>query len=172
MHAGGRVDRAIFPGTFDPVTLGHLDIVRRALTIFDHIVIGVAEQREKRVLFSTDERVEMIREATADLVGVEVQSFEGMLVEFARSVGVRAVIRGLRVISDFEYEFQMALMNRRLDEGIDTVFLMPSERHIYLNSTVVREIARLGGPVEAFVPPLVAKRLRARFAGGPTSVAP
>jgi pantetheine-phosphate adenylyltransferase len=166
------VDRAIFPGTFDPVTLGHLDIVRRALTIFDHIVIGVAEQREKRVLFSTEERVEMIREATADLAGVEVESFDGMLVQFARAAGVRAVIRGLRVISDFEYEFQMALMNRRLDEGIDTVFLMPSERFIYLNSTVVREIARLGGPVETFVPPLVAKRLRARFAAGPTSVEP
>jgi len=166
------VDRAIFPGTFDPVTLGHLDIVRRALTIFDRIVVAVAEQREKRVLFSLEERVEMIREATADLSGVEVESFDGMLVEFARARGVRAIIRGLRVISDFEYEFQMALMNRRLDEGIDTIFLMPSERHIYLNSTVVREIARMGGPIEAFVPPGVTKRLRARFTAGATRVAP
>ncbi len=166
------MDRAIFPGTFDPVTLGHLDIVRRALTIFDRIVVAVAEQREKRVLFSLEERVEMIREATADLSGVEVESFDGMLVEFARARGVRAIIRGLRVISDFEYEFQMALMNRRLDEGIDTIFLMPSERHIYLNSTVVREIARMGGPIEAFVTPGVTKRLRARFTAGPTRVAP
>ncbi len=166
------MDRAIFPGTFDPVTLGHLDIIRRALTIFDRIVVAVAEQREKRVLFTLDERVTMIREATADLTGVEVESFEGMLVAFARARGVRAVIRGLRVISDFEYEFQMALMNRRLDEAIDTIFLMPSERHIYLNSTVVREIARLGGPIEAFVPPGVAKRLRARFAAGPTNLTP
>ncbi len=105
----------------------------------------------------------MIRESTKDLPGVEVESFDGMLVDFARSRRAQAVIRGLRVISDFEYEFQMALMNRRLDDQIDTVFLMPSERYIYLNSTLVREIARLGGPIEGFVPPGVAQRLRERF---------
>jgi pantetheine-phosphate adenylyltransferase len=157
------VERAIFPGTFDPVTLGHLDILRRGLSIFDRILVAVATQREKQVIFSVEDRVEMIREATKDLPGVEVESFEGMLVDFARSRRARAVIRGLRVISDFEYEFQMALMNRRLDDQIDTVFLMPSERYIYLNSTLVREIARLGGPIEGFVPPEVAQRLRERF---------
>ncbi len=107
----------------------------------------------------------MIEEATSDLSGVEVESFEGMLVDFARSRNARAVIRGLRVISDFEYEFQMALMNRRLDDQIDTVFLMPSERYIYLNSTLVREIARLGGPIEGFVPEGVVRRLKERFPG-------
>ena len=107
----------------------------------------------------------MIQEATADLPGIEVESFEGMLVDFARARNARAVIRGLRVISDFEYEFQMALMNRRLDDQIESVFLMPSERYIYLNSTVVREIARLGGPIEGFVPPGVARQLRERFPG-------
>lgn len=164
------MEQAIFPGTFDPITLGHLDIVRRGLSIFDRIVIAVAEQREKRVLFTVEERVAMIRESTEDLGGVEVRSFEGMLVDFARSIGTRTVIRGLRVISDFEYEFQMALMNRRLDEGIDTVFLMPSERFIYLNATVVKEIARVGGPIEGFVPAGVARRLRDRFAPGRTGV--
>jgi pantetheine-phosphate adenylyltransferase len=157
------VERAIFPGTFDPVTLGHLDILQRGLTIFDRILVAVAVQREKNALFSVEERVEMIREAAKDLSGVEVASFDGMLVELARDRKARAVIRGLRVISDFEYEFQMALMNRQLDDTIDTVFLMPSERYIYLNSTVVKEIARLGGPIEDFVPPGVAKRLRAHF---------
>jgi pantetheine-phosphate adenylyltransferase len=157
------VERAIFPGTFDPVTLGHLDILRRGLTIFDRILVAVAVQREKNALFSVEERVEMIREAAKDLDGVEVTSFDGMLVELARERKARAVIRGLRVISDFEYEFQMALMNRQLDDTIDTVFLMPSERYIYLNSTVVKEIARLGGPIEDFVPPGVARRLRAHF---------
>jgi pantetheine-phosphate adenylyltransferase len=164
------VEQAIFPGTFDPVTLGHLDIIRRARTVFDRIVVAVAVQREKRVLFSVEERVAMIREASSDLAGVEVASFEGMLVDFARSEKIRTVIRGLRVISDFEYEFQMALMNRRLDDGIDTVFMMPSERFIYLNSTVVKEIARVGGPLEGFVPPGVARRLRDRFAPGRTGV--
>jgi pantetheine-phosphate adenylyltransferase len=164
------VKSAIFPGTFDPVTLGHLDIVRRARTVFDRIVVAVAVQREKRVLFSVEERVAMIGEASADLSGVEVRSFEGMLVEFARAQGIRTLIRGLRVISDFEYEFQMALMNRRLDDGIDTVFMMPSERFIYLNSTVVKEIARVGGPLEGFVPAGVARRLRDRFAPGFTGV--
>jgi pantetheine-phosphate adenylyltransferase len=157
------VERAIFPGTFDPVTLGHLDILRRGLSIFDRILVAVASQREKQVIFSVEERVTMIRESTKDLPGVEVESFEGMLVDFARSRRARAIIRGLRVISDFEYEFQMALMNRRLDDQIDTVFLMPSERYIYLNSTLVREIAKLGGPIEGFVPPGVAQRLRERF---------
>ena len=159
------MERAIFPGTFDPVTLGHLDIVRRGRGVFDRILIAVARQREKQVLFTVEERVAMIEEATSDLSGVEVESFEGMLVDFARSRNARAVIRGLRVISDFEYEFQMALMNRRLDDQIDTVFLMPSERYIYLNSTLVREIARLGGPIEGFVPEGVVRRLKERFPG-------
>ncbi len=162
--------QAIFPGTFDPVTLGHLDIVRRGLTIFERIVVAVAMQREKPVLFPVGDRVAMIREATADLRGVEVESFDGMLVDFARAAKIRTIIRGLRVISDFEYEFQMALMNRRLDDGIETVFLMPNERFIYLNSTVVKEIARVGGPIDGFVPAGVARRLRDRFAPGRTGV--
>jgi len=154
---------AVFAGTFDPVTNGHLDIMRRALEIADRLTVAVAEGVEKGVLFSQNERIEMIREAVKPLERISVEPFTGLLVDFARSHGMQIVIRGLRFISDFEYEFQMALMNRRLNDRIETVFLMPSETYTFVNSTLVKEIARHGGPVESFVPAGVAARLKARF---------
>jgi pantetheine-phosphate adenylyltransferase len=153
----------MFPGTFDPVTVGHLDIIRRAVKIFDEILVAVATHHSKRELFSIDERVEMMREVTATIGGVTVLPFTGLLIHFARAQGINTVVRGLRVFSDFEYEFQMALMNRKLYDAVETVFLMPSEEHVCLNSTVVKEIAMLGGPIEALVAPTVARRLHARL---------
>jgi pantetheine-phosphate adenylyltransferase len=158
------VERAIFPGTFDPVTLGHLDIVRRGRGIFDRILVAVARQREKQVLFSVEERVAMIQEATADLSGIEVESFEGMLVDFARARNARAVIRGLRVISDFEYEFQMALMNRHLEPTLETVFMMPAEQYTYLSSRLIKEVFSLGGDVRGLVPSAVEKAMHEKKA--------
>ena len=161
---GGRT--AIFPGTFDPVTHGHLDLMQRALKLFDRLIVGVAPREEKGVLFTLEERLAMLRAITRSLGRVEVMPFDGLLVEFARRQKAAAVVRGLRAVSDFEYEFQMALMNRKLRPQIETVFLMPSEHYTYLNSTVVKEIARLGGNVETLVPPLVARRLAARLKPG------
>jgi pantetheine-phosphate adenylyltransferase len=157
---------AVFAGTFDPVTNGHLDVMQRALEIADRLTVAVAERVEKGVLFSQGERIEMIRESVASLERIQVEPFTGLLVDYARAKGIQIIIRGLRFISDFEYEFQMALMNRRLNDRIETVFLMPSETYTYINSTLVKEIARHGGPVESFVPPGVAARLKARFGAG------
>jgi pantetheine-phosphate adenylyltransferase len=154
---------AVFAGTFDPVTNGHLDIMHRALRIVDQLTVAVAERVEKGVLFPWEERVAMIREAAGALPGLHVEPFTGLLVEWARARDIGLIIRGIRFISDFEYEFQMALMNRRLVKDIETVFLMPSETWSVLNSTLVKEIARNGGAVEEFVPEGVARRLRARF---------
>jgi pantetheine-phosphate adenylyltransferase len=156
----------LYAGTFDPVTNGHLDILKRSLVLFDRVIIGVADTTPKNTFFSTDERLEMIRSATAEIEGVTVQSFSGLLMDFAAEEGVAAVIRGLRVISDFEYEFQMALMNRRLNSEVETVFLMPSEEHTYLSASLVREIASAGGDVSQFVPEMVAVKLRERFSIG------
>jgi pantetheine-phosphate adenylyltransferase len=153
----------LYAGTFDPVTNGHLDILRRSLDLFDRVVVGVAESTPKNTFFPLQERVDMLREAAEDVAEVRVEPFSGLLVDFARSMEAAAVIRGLRAISDFEYEFQMALMNRRLDRDLETVFLMPSEEHVFLNSTLVREIARTGGDVSQFVPPIVAEHLHRRF---------
>ncbi len=150
----------VYAGTFDPVTNGHLDILRRSLEIFDRIIVAVAEAGPKDTLFSTGDRVEMLKSATSDLEGVEVIPFSGLLVEFARSQGAIAVIRGLRVVSDFEYEFQMALMNRRLDRELETVFLMPSEEYTYLSSSLIKEIASAGGDVSQFVPQIVVTKFR------------
>jgi len=154
---------AIFPGTFDPVTNGHLDLIRRGLGLFDRVVVGVAKRDEKNPLFTHDERMEMMRRATQPLGGVEVREFTGLLVHFANQIGISTIIRGIRAVSDFEYEFQMALMNRRLDGAVETVFLMPSEQYTYLNSTVVKEIARLGGRVSGLVPLEVEQELARRF---------
>ncbi|HEY7728363.1 MAG TPA: pantetheine-phosphate adenylyltransferase [Candidatus Eisenbacteria bacterium] len=154
---------AVFAGTFDPVTNGHLDIIERALRIADRVTVAVAERVEKGVLFPWEERVAMIREATAELQGLTVEPFRGLLVEWARARNIGLIIRGIRFISDFEYEFQMALMNRRLADDIETVFLMPSETWSVLNSTLVKEIARHGGPVDGLVPPGVARRLAGRL---------
>ena len=152
---------AIFAGTFDPVTNGHVDLIRRALFIVDRLTVGVAARPEKQVLFSQEERVAMIREAVPNEPRVTVEPFTGLLVSYASERGIGIIVRGLRFVSDFEYEFQMALMNRRLSGAIETLFLMPSEAHTFVNSTLVKEIARHGGDVAPFVPAGVAPRLAA-----------
>jgi pantetheine-phosphate adenylyltransferase len=160
------VKRAIYPGSFDPVTNGHLDVLARAARLFDDVVIAVAFNDQKRGLFSPDERIELLR-SVITLPNVTVTRMDGLLVNFAREQGASAVVRGLRAISDFEFEFQMALMNRKLEPCIETIFLMPREEFTYLSSRVVKEIARLGGEIGAFVPPLVAAAVRRKYAGDP-----
>lgn len=146
---------AIYPGTFDPVTNGHLDIVDRAVKLFDKVIITIARNLEKKPMFTEEERLDMIREAVKPYKNVEVDSFDGLLVHYARTKKASAIVRGLRAISDFEFETQMALMNRKLDGNVETVFLMPNEKYTYLNSSIVREIAKLHGDVSEFVPPVV-----------------
>ena len=155
---------ALFPGSFDPFTNGHLDLARRASVLFDRVVIAVAHNSAKTTLFSADERVEMIEVAVRGIRGINAIHFSGLLVDCARAIGAQAIIRGLRAVSDFEFEFQMALMNRRLAPGVEIAFLMPSQEFTYLNSTLVKEVARHGGQIHGLVPALVEKRLRARFA--------
>ena len=155
---------ALFPGSFDPFTNGHLDLARRAVALFDRLVIAVAHNSAKTALFAPEERVEMIEEAVRGLRGVTVMRFSGLLVDCAKRVGAQAIIRGLRAVSDFEFEFQLALMNRRLAPGIEIAFLMPSQEFTYLNSTLVKEVARHGGRVRGLVPPGVERRLRQRLA--------
>ena len=155
---------ALFPGSFDPFTNGHLDLARRASVLFDRVVIAVAHNSAKRSLFTPAERVEMIEESVRGLRGTRAMHFSGLLVDCARAIGAQAIIRGLRAVSDFEFEFQMALMNRRLAPNVEIAFLMPSQEFTYLNSTLVKEVARHGGRVTGLVPPLVEKRLHERFA--------
>ena len=155
--------RAVFAGTFDPVTNGHLDLARRSLRVVDQLTVAVADRPEKGVLFSQKERVAMLEEALASESNLTVEPFQGLLVDYAKKNGIGIIIRGLRFISDFEYEFQMALMNRRLNPEIETLFLMPSETHTYVNSTLIKEIARNGGDVASFVPARVAQSLKAAF---------
>ncbi len=157
------VRRAIYPGSFDPITNGHLDVLQRAARIFDEVVIAIASNVQKTGLFSPEERMVLIEEATRSLANVRVAHFEGLLVEFARQRQASAVIRGLRAISDFEFEFQMALMNRKLAPEVETIFLMPREEYTYLSSRIIKEIAGLGGEIDGFVPSGVAKELRKRF---------
>ena len=156
---------AIYPGTFDPITYGHVDIIERAVEIFDRVIVSLGRNPEKNPLFSVEERLEMIREVVENIAGVDVDTFEGLAVRHAQELGAEALIRGLRAVTDFEYEFQMALVNRRLAPDIITVFLMPNEKYTYLNSTIVREVASLGGEVGRFVPPPVEKRLAKIFGG-------
>jgi len=165
------VRRAIYPGSFDPVTNGHLDVIERARKLFDEVIVAVAINDQKQPLFAPDERLAMLRQAIT-IDAVRVAPMEGLLVEFAASEGAHAVVRGLRAISDFEFEFQMALMNRKLDSEIETIFLMPKEEYTYLSSRIVKEIAKLGGDVSAFVPPLVAEALAKKFKSSVESVAP
>jgi len=153
---------AVYPGSFDPVTNGHLDIVARACKIFDRVIVAVLENPAKRYTFSKQERLGLLREALKGKKGVEVDSFSGLLVDYLRRKGVRMVIRGLRAVSDLDYEFQLASVNRRLLGDIETVFLMPAERHTYLSASIVREIALMGADVSSLVPPAVARALRAR----------
>jgi len=152
--------RAIYPGSFDPITNGHVDIIERGLEVFDEIVVAVLENPKKAPLFSTKERVGMIKDLFGGRKNISVRSFRGLLVNFARSQKVRVVIRGLRAISDFEYELQMALMNRNLDPAIETFFMMPNVKYSFLSSNLVREIVALDGPVDDLVPELVARRLQ------------
>jgi pantetheine-phosphate adenylyltransferase len=151
---------AIYPGSFDPITNGHVDIIERGLKVFDRVVVAVLENPKKRPLFTTKERVKMIQDIFGANPRVEVRAFDGLLVDFARAQRTRVVIRGLRAISDFEYEFQMALMNRSLAPDIETFFMMPSVHYSFLSSNLVREVAGLGGAVEGLVPGSVARKLR------------
>lgn len=154
---------AIYSGTFDPITNGHTDIVQRSLRIFDHVIVAVAPNPRKHPMLDVKERVELAKIATKDIPGVEVDTFDGLLVDFVRQRGARAIIRGIRAVSDYEHEFQMALLNRNLAEELETVFLVPSEEYAYLTSSIIKELASLGGPLEQFVHPDVAKRLRTHF---------
>jgi pantetheine-phosphate adenylyltransferase len=154
---------ALFPGTFDPFTNGHLDLTRRAARLFDRVVVAVADSTAKGTLFTLEERAEMIRSSVKGLGRVEVVTFRDLVVECARREGAMVLIRGLRAVSDFEFEFQMALMNRRLSRSLEVAFLMPSQQYTYLNSTLVREIARLGGNITGLVPKGVEQRLRAKL---------
>jgi pantetheine-phosphate adenylyltransferase len=160
------VRRAIYPGSFDPVTNGHLDVLGRAAKLFDEVIVAVAFNEQKTGLFSTEERMRLLAETTGAMANVRVARLEGLLVNFARAEGACAVVRGLRAVSDFEFEFQMALMNRKLEPAIETIFLMPREEFTYLSSRIVKEIARLGGAIDAFVPPIVATALRERLKVG------
>ncbi len=156
---------AIYPGTFDPITNGHIDILERAIKLFDTVIITIARNSSKNPLFSERERLQLIKKVTKGYPQVEVDSFDGLLVEYARQKNATALVRGLRAISDFEYEFQMALMNRKLNQRLETVFLMPNEKFTYLNSNIIRELSRLGGDVSDFVPPVVRKALQEKMKG-------
>jgi pantetheine-phosphate adenylyltransferase len=154
---------AVYPGTFDPITYGHLDVIKRGTNLFDKVIVLVARNSTKTPLFSGEERVKMIRGVFKNNPRVSVDVFDGLLVDYVRRRNATAIIRGLRAVSDFEFEFQMALTNRKMDNTIDTVFLVPDERYTYLNSTIVREIARLGGDVSDFVPPSVRRYLTVKL---------
>jgi pantetheine-phosphate adenylyltransferase len=155
--------RAIYPGSFDPVTNGHVDVVERARKLFDEVIVAVAQNDEKQALFSLEERIDFLRDSLGKIDNVRIAHFDGLLVDFARAQQAGAVIRGLRAISDFEFEFQMALMNRKLEGEVETIFLMPKEEYTYLSSRIVKEIARLGGDVSSFVPAAVAKMLAVKL---------
>ncbi|RJQ18652.1 MAG: pantetheine-phosphate adenylyltransferase [Nitrospiraceae bacterium] len=154
---------AIYPGTFDPLTNGHIDLIQRTLKIFDEIIIAVAPSFKKQPLFTIEERLEFIRESVSRLKGARVESFNNLLVNYAKDKNSVAILRGLRAVSDFEYELQMALMNRRLDADIETVFMMPSEEYTFLSSTLVKEVASFGGSVKGLVPDAVERALKEKF---------
>jgi pantetheine-phosphate adenylyltransferase len=155
--------KAIYPGSFDPVTNGHLDLMSRASGMFDHITVAVVASGDKPYLFTVDERVSLIKEATSSMNNVEVVSFTGLLAKFVEQSEAVAIIRGLRAVSDFEYEFQLALMNRELVNRAETVFLMPSLSYVYISSSLIKEVAKNGGDISAFVPPAVDQALRRKF---------
>jgi len=153
---------AIYPGSFDPITNGHIDIINRGLRIFDKIIVGVLVNSTKKPLFSVSERIDMIK-ASIDSDRLEISSFNGLLVDYVEKLNADAILRGIRAISDFEYEFQMALMNRKLLKSVDTVFMMPDEKYSYLSSKLVREVARFNGDITPFVPDIVVKKLKEKF---------
>jgi len=157
----------IYPGSFDPITNGHLDVAQRATKLFDRVIVAVARSERKDPLFSLEERVEMVTRSVKHLARVEVDSFGGLLIEYVERRGAQAVVRGLRAVSDFEFEFQLALMNRKLSEGIETIFMMPKDTYTFLSSRIVKEIAQLGGDVSAFVPTHVREALGTKLAPAP-----
>jgi pantetheine-phosphate adenylyltransferase len=158
--------RAIYPGSFDPVTLGHVDVIERALRLFDEVIVAAAPSEGKGPIFSVEERLELIRASLPGEPRLKVKKLDGLLVDFVTAENAQVVVRGLRAVSDFEFEFQMALMNRRLAPAVETIFLMPKEDYSYISSRIVKEVARLGGDVSGVVPPPVATALRKIFAGG------
>jgi len=155
--------KAIYPGTFDPITNGHIDIIKRALKLFDKIIIAIAEPRHKKPLFSIEERVFLAKESLKNLNNVEILSFDGLLVDFCKKLNVNIIIRGIRAVSDFDYEFQIAWMNRKLLPNIETIFLMPSEEYFFLSSSLVKEVVMLGGNIDNFVPEIVKIELLKKF---------
>ncbi|MGA8572288.1 MAG: pantetheine-phosphate adenylyltransferase [Desulfobaccales bacterium] len=157
-------DITVYPGSFDPITNGHLDLIQRALKIFDHIIVAVATNAFKQSLFTIEERMEMIRESLKDHPQITIDSFEGLLVNYAKRQKARAILRGLRAVTDFEYEFQLAMMNRRLEPEVETVFLMTGLRWVFLSSSILKEAAVHGGNIEGMVPEIVVKKLREKFA--------
>jgi len=163
-NAAGQRITAIYPGSFDPITSGHLDLIERASKLFDRLIVALTLNPEKEPLFSVSERAAMVKEVIAHLPNVEVDTFDGLLVDYARRHGARVLLRGIRAVSDYEYELQMALMNRQLEPGLETVFMLPSEAYSYLSSRLVKEVARLGGPLKGLVPPAVEDRIRNRVA--------
>jgi pantetheine-phosphate adenylyltransferase len=154
---------AVYPGSFDPITFGHLDIIERGLEVFDEIIIAVARNSEKKNLFSTDERIQHIQETVGDTPNITIDTFDGLLIDYVISKGAKVILRGLRAVSDFEYEFQIAQMNHNLNREIETLFMMTSVPYGYLSSSIVKEVAALQGPVESFVPPVVRKALIEKF---------
>jgi pantetheine-phosphate adenylyltransferase len=154
---------AVYPGTFDPITLGHTDLARRAARLFDRVILAVADSKAKRPFFTLDERTEMAKHVLSDLPNVEVMGFSGLLMKFVQEQGARVVVRGLRAVSDFEYEFQLAGMNRGMYPDVETVFLTPGEQNMFISATLVREISVLGGDTSKFVPPYVAERLQTKI---------
>jgi pantetheine-phosphate adenylyltransferase len=154
---------AIYPGSFDPLTNGHLDVIQRAAKLFDRVVVAVATNESKHPLFTKDERVALVRKAVANLPNVSADAFNGLLVDYVRAQRAQAIVRGLRAVSDFEFEFQLALMNRKLDEKIETIFMMPKDTYTFLSSRIVKEICRLGGDVSSFVPPNVQMAMKKKL---------
>jgi len=154
---------AIYPGSFDPVTNGHIDILKRGLTLFDRIIVAILHNPAKNVLFSIDERIEMLKTSLADVENIEIDTFDGLLVDYAAQRKAIAILRGMRAVSDFEYEFQLALMNRRLNRRVQTVFLMTGLRWIFTSSSIIKEAARFGGNINGMVPPIVNRKLKEKF---------
>lgn len=166
MSASSRI--AVYPGSFDPITVGHLDILERAVGLFDEVIVAIGQHPSKRGYFSVDERIELVTESTKEIGGVRVESFTGLVVEFCRSKGAQAIVRGLRAVGDFESEFQMAMANRDLAPGIETVFLVPHPDRMFVSSSLIREIAGHGGDFERYVSPAVGKAMRARMHDEPS----
>ena len=165
MYTEGMSRIAIYPGSFDPLTLGHLDIIQRAAKLFEHVIVAVSNNAAKKSAFSVSERIEMIEESIRGLPNVDCDTISGLLVDYLRKKKARVLIRGLRVVSDMDYEFQLASFNRRLSKDVETVFLMPDDQYTYLSASLVREVARLGAGTEQFVPSFVARRLKLKFGG-------